>query len=89
MADYMKNIRHVPVPAEGAEQPVEQEMVGHHGTVNKAFNLLTAEGQLNPIASVYNRKDKTETPIFEAGKTYRITVSAFGYPDLSFPYKAE
>lgn len=89
MADYMKNIRHVLVLAEGAEQPVEQEIVGHHGTVNKAFNLLTAEGRLNPAASIYNRKDKTETPIFEAGKTYQITVSAFGYPDLSFSYQAE
>lgn len=88
MADYLKNIQHVLVLAEGAEKPVEQEVVGHHGTVNTGFNLLTDEGQLNPAAFIYNRKDKTETPIFEKGKTYQITVVAFGYPDLSFSYAA-
>lgn len=89
MADYLKNIQHVLVMAEGAEKPTEQEAVGHHGTVNAHFNLLTKEGALNPAASTYNRKDKTETPIFEQGKTYQVTVAAFGYPELSFPYEAK
>lgn len=89
LADYLKNVEHVLVMSEDMEKAIEQEMVGHHGTVNAGFNLLTKEGQINPAATVYNRKDKTETPMFEQGKTYQITVAAFGYPELTFSYDAK
>lgn len=89
LANYLKNLQHVLVLAEGAEKPVEQEPVGHHGTVNERFNLLTENGELNPDATLYNKKDRTETPIFEKGKTYEITVVSYGYPDLKVTYTAE
>ena len=28
------------------------------------------------------KKDRTETPIFEKGKTYEITIVSYGYPEL-------
>lgn len=89
MADYMKNLQHVSVLADGAEKAVEQDFVGHHGTVNKGFNLLTEAGMLNPAATIRNRETKTDDPIFEAGKTYTVTVAAYGYPELVFPYEAK
>ena len=30
-----------------------------------------------------------ESPLFEAGKQYTVTVSAFGYPDLVFSFAKE
>ena len=89
LANYLKNLQHVLVLAEGAEKPIEQEPVSHHGTVNERFNLLTENGELNPDATLYNKKDRTETPIFEKGKTYEITVVSYGYPDLTVKYTAE
>lgn len=89
LANYMKNIEHVLILAEGAQKAVEQEPVGHHGTVNERFNVLTEDGELNPDATLYNRKDRTETPIFEKGKTYEITVASYGYPDFVVKYTAE
>lgn len=84
--NYMKNLRHVLIKAEGADDEIEQEPVGHHGTVNSRFNVLSEEGRINPEATFYVRKDRTETPLFEEGKSYQITISAWGYPDLVFIY---
>ncbi|NMD38517.1 MAG: hypothetical protein GYA87_07570 [Christensenellaceae bacterium] len=89
MANYMKNLQHVIVLAEGAEEPIEQEPVGHHGTVYERFNILSENGELNQDATLYNKKDQTETPIFEKGKTYEITIVSYGYPDLNLKYTAE
>ncbi|HHU03105.1 MAG TPA: hypothetical protein GXZ91_08270 [Christensenellaceae bacterium] len=89
LANFMKNLEHVIVLAEGAEKPIEQEPVGHHGTVNERFNILTENGELNPDATLYNKKDRTETPIFEKGKTYEITIVSYGYPELNVNYTAE
>jgi len=85
---YLKNVQHVIVNAEGWEKPVEQEQVGHHGTVNTRFNLLTAQGALNGEATSYDRKTQETTPIFESGKTYQITVDSYGFPTLQFEYTA-
>ena len=46
MADYLANIRYVQILAEGAEKPVDQEIVGHHGTVG-SFIALDENGVLN------------------------------------------
>ena len=39
MADYLQNIQHVQILAEGAEKAAEQEIVGHHGTVGSFIAL--------------------------------------------------
>lgn len=88
ITDYMKNIAHVIIKT-GDQDPVEQELVGHHGTVNKRFNVLSAQAALNPEGTSYNRKDKVEVPLFESGKTYNITISAFGFQDLTVEYIAK
>lgn len=88
IATYLKNVMHVIVNAEGWEKPIEQEQIGHHGTVNSRFNLLTADGKLNGEATSYNRETKENNPIFESGKTYQITVDAYGFPTLQFEYTA-
>ncbi len=84
MADYLQNLRHVQILAGGAEKPVEQEIVGHHGTVG-TFIALDDLGVLN-ADGVVKARDGSESPLFEAGKQYTVTVAAFGYPDLVFTY---
>ena len=84
MADYLANIQHVQILAEGAEKPVEQEIVGHHGTVGN-FIALDENGMLN-ADGVVKARNGSENPLFEAGKQYTVTVAAFGYPELVFPY---
>ena len=84
MADFMANIEHVQILAEGAEKATEQEIVGHHGTVG-SFIALDENGVLNADGAVKAR-DGSETPLFEAGVNYTVTVAAFGYPELVFAY---
>ncbi len=84
MADYLANIEHVQILAEGAEKPVEQTIVGHHGTVG-AFIALDENGVLNADGAVRARNG-SESPLFEAGKQYTVTIAAFGYPELVFSY---
>ena len=84
MTDYLANIQHVQILAEGAEKPVEQEIVGHHGTVG-AFIALDENGMLN-ADGVVKARNGSESPLFEAGKQYTVTIAAFGYPELAFPY---
>ena len=84
MADYLENLQHVQILAEGAEKPVEQEIVGHHGTVGN-FIALDENGVLN-ADGVVKARNGDENPLFEAGKNYTVTVAAFGYPELSFSY---
>ena len=84
MADYLQNIQHVQILAEGAEKAVEQEIVGHHGTVG-SFIALDENGVLN-ADGIVKARNGSESPLFEAGKQYTVTVSAFGYPELVFPY---
>ncbi|MBQ8072953.1 MAG: hypothetical protein IJ231_04215 [Clostridia bacterium] len=84
MADYLQNIQHVQILADGAEEATEQEIVGHHGTVG-TFIALDENGVLNADGSVKAR-DGSESPLFEAGKQYTVTVAAFGYPELVFSY---
>ena len=87
-ADLVANIRHVLILAEGAEKPVEQEIVGHHGTVGN-FIVLDENGVLN-ADGVVRARNGSESPLFEDGKKYTVTVDAFGYPELTFAYeKAE
>ena len=87
MADFLENIQHVQILAEGAEKPVEQEIVGHHGTVGR-FIALDETGALN-AEGVVKARDGSESPLFEAGKQYTVTVAAFGYPELTFPFARE
>ena len=83
--DYMACIEHVQILADGAEEPVEQEVVGHHGTVSSNFVVFDANGILNPDGILKSR-DGSETPLFEEGVDYTVTVEAFGYPTLEFPF---
>ena len=85
MADFMANIQHVRILAEGAEKPVEQEIVGHHGTAGN-FIVLDENGVLN-ADGVVRARNGSESPLFEAGKKYTVTVDAFGYPELTFAYE--
>ena len=85
MADFLANIQHVQILADGAEKPVEQEIVGHHGTVG-TFIALDENGVLN-ADGVVKARNGSESPLFEAGKQYTVTVAAFGYPELVFPYE--
>ena len=84
MADFLENIRHVQILAEGADKPVEQEIVGHHGTPG-SFDVLSGDGALN-ADGVVKARDGSESPLFETGKPCTVTVSAFGYPELTFSY---
>ena len=84
IADYMQNIQHVQILAEGAEKPTEQEIVGHHGTAG-SFIVLDENGALN-ADGVVKARNGSESPLFEVGKQYTVTVAAFGYPELVFTY---
>ena len=84
MADYLKNLQHVQILAEGAEKATEQEIVGHHGTIGN-FIALDENGVLN-ADGVVKARNGDENPLFEAGKQYTVTVAAFGYPELTFTY---
>jgi len=87
IADYLQNIEHVQILAEGAEKATEQEIVGHHGTLSK-FVALDDNGMLN-AEGVVKARNGNESPLFEDGKQYTVTVAAFGYPELVFPYEKE
>ena len=84
MADYLQNIQHVQILADGAEKATEQEIVGHHGTVGN-FIALDENGVLN-ADGIVKARDGSENPLFEAGKQHTVTVAAFGYPELVFSY---
>lgn len=83
IADYLMNIEHVLIQAEGTEKATEQEPVGHHGTISTSFVVLGENGKLM-ADSVVKARDGSESPIFEAGKQYTVTIEAFGYPTLTF-----
>ncbi|MDY5731041.1 MAG: FMN-binding protein [Eubacteriales bacterium] len=85
---WLANIEHVIITPENGDA-IEQEIIGHHGTVNTRFNVLTEDGAINPAASTYNRKEKTENPIFESGKNYQINIASFGFPEIIFTYTAK
>jgi len=84
MADFLQNIQHVQILAEGAEKATEQEIVGHHGTAG-SFIALDENGILN-ADGVVKARNGDESPLFEAGTAYTVTVAAFGYPEISFPF---
>ncbi len=84
ITDYLENIEHVTVLAEGAEKAAEMEIVGHHGTVDN-LTILDSNGVLN-ADDVIRARNGDESPVFEAGGNYTVTVSAFGYPELVFSY---
>ena len=84
MEDFLKNIQHVQILAEGEEKATEQEIVGHHGTVG-SFIALDENGVLN-ADGVVKARNGSENPLFEEGKQYTVTVAAFGYPELTFSY---
>ena len=84
MADYLQNIEHVLILAEGAEKATEQVIVGHHGTAS-TFIALDENGTLNADGMVKARNG-SESPLFEDGVNYTVTVASFGYPELSFSY---
>ena len=87
MDDYLQNIEHVSILADGAEKATEQEIVGHHGTVG-SFISLDENGVLN-ADGVVKARNGDESPLFEAGKQYTVTAAAFGYPELTFSYMKE
>ena len=87
MADYLQNIEHVLILADGAEKATEQAVVGHHGTAS-TFIALDENGALN-ADGVIKARNGSESPLFEAGVSYTVTVAAFGYPELSFSYVKE
>ena len=84
IADYVRNIQHVQILAEGAEKPTEQEPVGHHGTVGN-FIAMDEQGVLN-ADGIVKARNGDENPLFEEGVAYTVTIAAFGYPELTFPY---
>ena len=84
ISDYLKNIEHVQILADGAEEPTEQEPVEHHGTAGN-FIALDENGVLN-AEGVVKARDGSESNLFEEGTAYKVTVSAFGYPELSFDF---
>lgn len=84
MADYLQNIEHVRILADGAEKATEQEIVGHHGTVG-SFIALDENGVLN-AEGIVRARNGSENPLFEEGTNYTVTVAAFGYPELVFNY---
>ncbi|MBR3106659.1 MAG: FMN-binding protein [Clostridia bacterium] len=84
MADYLQNIEHVLILAEGAEKATEQVIVGHHGTAS-TFIALDKNGTLN-ADGVVKARNGSESPLFEDGVNYTVNVAAFGYPELSFSY---
>ena len=84
IADYLKNIQHVQILADGAEKAVEQEVVGHHGTVG-SFIALDENGVLN-ADGVVKARNGSESPLFEDGVQYTVTAAAFGYPEISFRF---
>lgn len=84
MTDYLQNIEHVLILAEGAEKAAEQVIVGHHGTAS-TFIVLDENGTLN-ADGVVKARNGSESPLFEAGVPYTVTVAAFGYPELTFSY---
>ena len=84
MADYLQNIEHVLILADGAEKATEQVIVGHHGTAS-AFIALDENGTLN-AGGVVKARNGSESPLFEDGVNYTVTVAAFGYPELSFSF---
>ena len=73
------------IQAEGTEKATEQEPVGHHGTISTSFVVLGENGELM-ADSVVKARDGSESPIFEAGKQYTVTIEAFGYPTLTFSF---
>ena len=83
LADYLQNIQHVQILAEGEEKATEQEIVGHHGTVGD-FIVLDENGALN-ADGVVKARNGSETPLFEAGKQYTVTVAASAIPSSSSP----
>ena len=84
IADYLKNIQHVQILADGAEKAVEQEVVGHHGTAG-SFIALDENGVLN-ADGVVKARNGSESPLFEDGVQYTVTAAAFGYPEISFRF---
>ncbi len=84
MADYLQNIEHVQILADGAEKAAEQVIIGHHGTAG-TFIALDENGTLN-TDGVVRARDGSESPLFEDGVGYTVTVAAFGYPELTFSY---
>ena len=62
-----------------------ENIVGHHGTVG-SFIALDDQGVLN-ADGVVRARNGSESPLFEAGTKYTVTVSAFGYPELTFTYE--
>ena len=84
IADYVRNIEHVQILAEGAEKAVEQEPVGHHGTAG-SFIALDEQGVLN-AEGVVKARDGSESPLFAEGTPCTVTVAAFGYPELTFSF---
>ena len=85
IADYLKNIEHVQILAEGAEEPAEQAPVGHHGTAG-SFIALDENGVL-AADGVVKARDGSESPLFEDGTAYTVTIAAFGYPELTFDFE--
>ena len=85
IADYLRNIEHVLIQEDGTDNVTEQEIVGHHGTVG-SFIALTDAGALN-ADGVVRARDGSETPLFRDGVKYTVTIAAFGYPTLTFPYE--
>ena len=84
LADYLQNIQHVQILADGAEKATEQEIVGHHGTVGN-FIVLDENGLLN-ADGIVKARDGSESPLFAEGTPCTVTVAAFGYPELTFSF---
>lgn len=77
-AGYLKNIESVSVndkiyPAKGRGSVV----------------IVNENGTINTDAEVQGGPDSPKTLLFAEGNTYEVTVSATGYPDLSFTYTKE
>ena len=85
IADFLANLEHVQILAEGAEKATEQAIIGHHGTPGQ-FIALDEAGVLNADGVVKARSGE-ENPLFAPGVPYTVTVSAFGYPELTFSYE--
>ena len=58
-----------------------------YGTVGN-FIALDENGVLN-TDGVVKARNGDESSLFEAGVQYTVTIAAFGYPELVFPYVKE
>ena len=67
IADYLKNIEHVQILAEGAEEPAEQAPVGHHGTAGRAGRAFAGLHISHDFAGEWTYNEKNSGSVCRKG----------------------